>query len=121
MPTVKQKIAAKIAVESLVDGKAKTKGQIVKEAGYPPSMQISPHIVFNSPGFKQALAEFSKALCIDKDSRLLKLSKMFWESDSAQDVAKLNVEISKMLGDYAPEQREIKDLRTNRESLFKPE
>lgn len=120
-PSPKQTLAAKIALESAAAGKPKTREQTVLEAGYSVSMSRNPKVIFNSEGFKKALEELTKSLAIDKESRLLKLAKMFWDTSSAQDAAKLNVELAKMLGDYAPEQKEYKDLRTNRDSLIKPE
>ena len=58
MPTVKQKIAVKKLVEvSINPKKKKTKGQILKEAGYSDNTAIKPTQVFNSTGVKKLLAE----------------------------------------------------------------
>jgi hypothetical protein len=56
MATAKQKKAAKLASENLGLDHPKTKGQILAEAGYAPSVQETPDIVFESKGFQDLLA-----------------------------------------------------------------
>lgn len=119
--TLKQKEAARIALESIQDGNKKTKGQILKEAGYPDNVARIPQVVFNSEGFKNAIKELTAALNIDKDSRLLRLAQLFWTAKTVRDAIEVNKEISKMQGDYAPVQVETKDFRKERENIFKPE
>lgn len=58
MGTLRQKKAAKITLESLGNGNKKSKGEILAEAGYPPSMQKNPQEVFNREGFKQELENY---------------------------------------------------------------
>lgn len=55
-PTAKQRIAAEKFVENSRTGK-KSKGDILREANYAEATVIKPHIVLESRGFKQALAE----------------------------------------------------------------
>lgn len=118
---LQQQEAARIALESIQEGKIKSKKQILQEAGYSESIQRSPSQIFSSDGFKKAIQELTAALNIDKESRLLRLAQIFW-TGTPRDAMEANKEISKMQGDYAPVQKEIKDLREVRNTIItKPE
>jgi hypothetical protein len=58
MGTLRQKKAAKLTLETIGNSKKKTKGEILKEAGYSPAIAINPQEVFESKGFIEELENF---------------------------------------------------------------
>lgn len=118
-----QKTAAKLVLENMANGNPLTKEEILLKAGYSPSSARVPKTAFESEAFKTAIKELTAELNIDKDSRLIRLAQFFWTSKNAKDVVTLSGEIAKMQGDYAPQQKEIRDLRGDRDKLtiIKPE
>jgi len=56
-PTPKQKQAFKVLTESVAAGKPKTMGIVTKEAGYGKGMQRNPHLLTDSVGFRQLMAQ----------------------------------------------------------------
>lgn len=57
-PTTKQKKAAKLMAENLASEKPKSKGAILKEAGYSDVIADNPNRVVSTNGFQAALTEY---------------------------------------------------------------
>jgi len=57
-PTLKQTRAAKLTAEVLATGKPLNKAEIMRQAGYGPSIAKSPNKVTETDGFKAALEQF---------------------------------------------------------------
>jgi len=54
-PTAKQHKAVKLTLENLVSENPRPMGEIMKEAGYKPGIQLNPQIITESKGFKELL------------------------------------------------------------------
>lgn len=57
MTTLKQKKAAKIAMESILEGKPKTKAAVLLAAGYSKEISERPSTVWTAEGFQRELAK----------------------------------------------------------------
>ena len=122
-PTKLQQQVADVFMENLLSGeKKKSKRQIIREAGGSFGMQVAPKKVFNTEGFKVAtnLAMDIVAMRygIDKNSRLVRLAELFYNDDLRVALG-AGDQITKILGEYAPTQSQIDDIRTNRKEVFK--
>lgn len=118
-PTIRQKRAA----EEIVSNKHNSVGSALKEAGYSDSIAHNPHLVTGAKGFKDYLTK----LKLDKDSRLKRLSEIFYADDKRSALG-ANREITKMLGEYAPTKfqdmtpkdafdKVIKEIKVNEETI----
>lgn len=121
-----QKKVAKIYIDDLIKGeRKKSKAQMIKEAGGSRSVQVNPSVVFDAPGFRIAKEVSTdivvKQLGITKNSRLSILAEMIHNNPDFRAVLGANDQITKILGEYAPVQQQVDDLRTNRNEIFKPQ
>ena len=66
MPTLKQRKAFNLAMESMKGENSKTKGEILREAGYDELTSLRPSQVWNSQGFRGMLAEIDDSLIVSK-------------------------------------------------------
>jgi len=114
----RQRAAARLFLEAKAKGEELTNKELAKRAGYVENM--NPWDITQRLGFKVAVEELAEELHIDKKSRLTRLSDIFWR-EKPKDAIEANKEIAKMLGDYAPEQKEYKDIRENRIAIIRPE
>ena len=57
MTTIRQKKAAKLAVECITSGAPKTKGEILLEAGYSKDVAERPSTVWTAEGFQKELSK----------------------------------------------------------------
>jgi hypothetical protein len=57
MTTIRQKKAAKLAVECITTGTPKTKGEILLEAGYSKEISERPSTVWTAEGFQKELSK----------------------------------------------------------------
>lgn len=58
MGTLMQKKAAEITVETVRTANKKTKGEIIREAGYSEKVSLQPQKIFDAEGFKDELQNF---------------------------------------------------------------
>lgn len=72
MPTVRQKNAVTKTLENIGNSNPKTKGEILLESGYPPSIAKNPQIVEESKGFKELMEKYlPDSLLAEKHNELL--------------------------------------------------
>ena len=57
MATLRQKKAAKLAMESIIESKPKTKGEILLAAGYSKEVSENPQKVWTAEGFQRELSK----------------------------------------------------------------
>lgn len=65
-PTTKQKLAFQKLTESVASGKPKTMGMVAKEAGYGKGIQRNPHILTDSVGFRQLMAQIDDSEILNR-------------------------------------------------------
>lgn len=116
MATLRQKKAALKYYENLrteSNDKRKTLGQILLASGYSEQVAKHPSFVVESRGFKETLNALLRRLKVDKNSRIEILAEIMNERNEKgrlsdkRSVIAANQEITKMLGEYAPNQMQI--------------
>ena len=116
MSTLKQKETAKITLENIGIKAPKTKGVILREVGYSEAITKNPKEVYETRGYKTAEKELLIENKIDKNSRLKRLSEIFWDKDKRSCLG-ANKEITLMLGEYADKTLKISSIDTMLDDL----
>ena len=116
MATIKQENLARAMLENIGTGGKMTKGELLIKAGYSKNMSKQPERILKAEGVKQTLEGLMRELGIDKNSRLKVLKKIFYSKDKRA-VLEANKEITKMAGEYAPNQIQIQNAFQSRDEV----